>query len=41
VLVLYHLVTARATVALGGEAARVDRDSPAPAAEPAQEAQQV
>jgi hypothetical protein len=37
VLVLYHLVTARATVALGGEAPRADRDGvPAPA-----QAQQV
>jgi phosphoribulokinase len=41
VLVLYHLVTARATVALGGEGPRVDRDAAAPATEPEQEAQQV
>jgi phosphoribulokinase len=41
VLVLYHLVTARATVALGGEGPRVDRDASAPATEPEQEAQQV
>jgi phosphoribulokinase len=44
VLVLYHLVTARATVALGGEAPRADRDSRAPtqAPTPAEaEAQQV
>jgi hypothetical protein len=39
VLVLYHLVTARATVALGGDAARADvpESVPAPAGEPAQQ----
>jgi phosphoribulokinase len=42
VLVLYHLVTARATVALGGEAPRADRDdgqaqAPAPVQTPAQQ----
>ena len=29
VLILYHLVTARAAVALGGESTRVDRDGAA------------
>ena len=29
VLILYHLVTARAAVALGGESTRVDRDAAA------------
>ena len=34
VLILYHLITARASVALGGKGARADRDTPAPADEP-------
>jgi hypothetical protein len=31
VLVLYHMVTARAHVALGGDGTRADRDGRAPA----------